>query len=277
MEPGKIESPAGARREGRNKENVSKCIYDPGSWKKHRLRMEKRRTLALILNIDTATETGSVCLARDGVVLESRTSGEQKDHAAVITPFIRELTEECGVAMEELEAVAVSAGPGSYTGLRVGVSTAKGLCYALDLPLIAIGTLRIMASGMKTLCSVEKGQAAADLLYAPLLDARRADVYGALYTAAGDPLLEPSALTVDQDFLATWRSKQLLLFGTGAAKAQKLASGPPGWQFRPFTCHASWLAPLAEEAFQGGRFSDPAYFEPLYVKPFYSPAPKTSS
>jgi tRNA threonylcarbamoyladenosine biosynthesis protein TsaB len=134
-----------------------------------------------------------------------------------------------------------------------------------------------MASGMKTLCSVEKGQAAAGLLYGPLLDARRSDVYGALYTAAGDPLLEPSALTVDQDFLAAWRSEQLLLFGSGAAKAQKLAAGPPAWQFRPFTCHASWLAPLAEEAFQGGRFSDPAYFEPLYVKPFYSPAPKARS
>jgi tRNA threonylcarbamoyladenosine biosynthesis protein TsaB len=230
--------------------------------------------LALILNIDTATEAGSVCLARDGVALDSRTSGTQKDHAAVLAPFIRDLAGHCSVSLEQLDAVAVSAGPGSYTGLRVAVSTAKGLCYALGIPLIAVGTLRIMASAMKTLLSVED-EPAADLLYCPLLDARRSDVYGALYESSGKAVTEPAAFTVDAHFMERWRMQPLVLFGSGAPKTERLCDAPAAWRFRPFSCHASWLAPLAEEAFRRGQFCNLAYFEPLYVKPFFTPGPKS--
>lgn len=230
--------------------------------------------MALILNIDTATEAGSVCLARDGEALDSRTARVQKDHAGVIAPFIRDLAADNSVSLEELDAVAVSAGPGSYTGLRVAVSTAKGLCYALGIPLIAVGTLRIMASAMKTMLSAGEGQAPG-LLYCPLLDARRSDVYAALYEPSGEAVVEPAAFTVDAHFLEPWRSRPVVLFGSGASKTASLAAAPAGWLFRPFSCHARWLAPLAEEAFRERRFADLAYFEPLYVKPFFTPGPKS--
>jgi tRNA threonylcarbamoyladenosine biosynthesis protein TsaB len=235
------------------------------------------------LNIDAATEAGSVCLARDGVSLQAEINTTQKDHARVIAPFIRDLLERCDVPKERIEAVAITGGPGSYTGLRVATSTAKGLCYAWGVPLIAIGTLEMMASGMKTILtspyrplSMSRGKTPdrRRLLYCPMIDARRMDVFTALYNADLQPLVPPAAVTLKEDFLERYRESDVVLFGTGSAKAEDLVAGGPRWYSHPFICHASYLAPLAEQAFQQGKFQDLAYFEPFYLKSFYSPPPK---
>lgn len=224
--------------------------------------------MAIILNIDTATEAGSVCLAKDGAVLGFRAGDRQKDHASVIVPFVLELIASCGLVRSQVEAVCISGGPGSYTGLRVAAATAKGLCYAWGVPLIAIGTLEMMAAGMRSMLPPVAAQ-----LYCPVIDARRQDVFTALFDQTLSPLMAPAALTLDTSFLQPYRGRSVQIFGTGMAKCEQLFPDVPGWSFRDYSCDARHLAPLSQEAFTGRRFQDLAYFEPFYLKSFYRPAP----
>lgn len=219
--------------------------------------------MALILNIDTATAAGSVCLAQDGRVIGERMSVHQKDHAGAIAPFVQEILHECGVSPAQLEAVAISGGPGSYTGLRVAASTAKGLCYAWDIPLIAINTLVMMANGFK---SDDYGN---DRLLCPMIDARRSEVFTALYDRDLQPLIAPSAVTLDENFLKNYQDLKVTVFGTGSEKAEKILFSLTGWRFSSYICHASHLVRLSDQAFQDGHFQDLAYFEPFYLKSFY--------
>lgn len=231
--------------------------------------------MALILNIDMATPSGSVCLSSDGIPLAERTHQEQKDHAAVIIPFVKELLQECQLDQKQIRAVAISGGPGSYTGLRVAASTAKGLCYALDIPLIAINTLEMMAGGMKTLLDDEPAGGdrppVTDYYFCPMIDARRMEVFTALFDKDLRPVVQPEAVVLDEDFLTDYRHQPLVVFGTGSTKAEKLLSGRISWLFRDFTCKASDLALPAEKAYRQQQFQNLAYFEPVYLKPFYQP------
>ncbi|GAA4301281.1 tRNA (adenosine(37)-N6)-threonylcarbamoyltransferase complex dimerization subunit type 1 TsaB [Compostibacter hankyongensis] len=219
--------------------------------------------MAVILCIDTSGAQASVCLARDGAVTASVSGDSRKDHAAATVPFIRQLLEDSGLGPEQLSAVAVSAGPGSYTGLRVGVATAKGLCYTWGIPLIPINTLKMMAQGVRP--PEPEG------LLCPMIDARRQEVYTALYDSDLQEVLPPEALVLDKTaFAGELSTRQIYFFGSGAAKWQAISSSPRAC-FLPYTPDAGHLAPLAEIAFHEGQSADPAYFEPFYLKPFYTP------
>jgi tRNA threonylcarbamoyladenosine biosynthesis protein TsaB len=223
--------------------------------------------LAIILNIDTATATGSVALSKDGVVLAKRENTQERDHAAVLTLFIQEILRTQNILPAQLDAIAVSAGPGSYTGLRVGVATAKGLCYAWNKPLLGISTLQMMAQGMVS--ATQDTHA----LYCPLLDARRQEVYTALYNAQLDECMAPQALILTADAFKEWLDKEkIYFFGDGSLKWQQLMPPHNNAVFASYHISAAHMIPLAEAAFQQQQFADVAYFSPYYLKPFYTPA-----
>jgi len=222
--------------------------------------------LAIILNIDTATATGSVALSKDGVVLAMRENTQERDHAAVLTLFIQEILRTQNILPAQLDAIAVSAGPGSYTGLRVGVATAKGLCYAWNKPLLGISTLQMMAQGM---ISATQDMHA---LYCPLLDARRQEVYTALYNAQLDERMAPQALILTPDAFKEWLDQEkIYFFGDGSPKWQQLMAPHKNAVFAPYHISAAHMIPLSEAAFQQQKFADVAYFSPYYLKPFYTP------
>lgn len=224
--------------------------------------------LAFILNIDTATAIGSVALAKDGVVLQTLTNDKERDHAAILTLFIQEIFNTQNITPAELDAIAVSGGPGSYTGLRVGVATAKGLCYAWNKPLIGISTLQMMAQGLSA--SIQDKHA----LYCPLLDARRMEVYTAVYDAALTPLIEPQALILTPDAFREWLDRgKVYFFGDGSTKWEQLLEPHPNAVFVPYRISAEHMIPLTEAAFRENLFADTAYFSPFYLKPFYTPVP----
>ncbi len=162
--------------------------------------------MAIILNIDTATTIGSVTLAKDGVVLQTLKNEKERDHAAVLTLFIQEILKTQQILPTQLDAIAVSAGPGSYTGLRVGVATAKGLCYTWNKPLLGISTLHMMAQGLLA----QQQDAAA--MYCPMLDARRQEVYTAVYDAALGTLMAPQALILTPDAFTEWLNRGKIYF-----------------------------------------------------------------
>ncbi len=224
--------------------------------------------MALLLNIETATSTGSVCLSENGQVLAEKASAAQKDHAAILLPFIREMMLETNTAPSQIDAIVISGGPGSYTGLRVATSTAKGLCYAWDVPLIAVSTLKAMASGMKSLIGGRSRT-----LLCPMIDARRMEVFTALYDDELNELWAPRATILTTDFLSAFEDRHLLVAGSGGGKAEKLLKDHP-WTFVPFKNHATHLVALGEAAFEQQRFVDTAYFEPYYLKSVYLPAKK---
>ncbi len=221
--------------------------------------------MALILHIDTATSLGSVCLSKDGSVLETLHNADQKDHAATIGLFIQRLLENHGVLHEELDAIAVSAGPGSYTGLRVGAATVKGLCYAWKKPLIAISTLQMMASGLQA-------ELREDAWYAPMIDARRMEVFTAVYDGDLKAALPPQSMILTPDAFASYiGQKTTFFFGDGAPKWHELSGSPANAVFPPYRISAAHMVPLAEKAFAGKDFQDVAYFAPHYLKAFFQP------
>lgn len=223
--------------------------------------------MALILNIDTATTIGSVALARDGVALQTLVNDKERDHAASLTLFIQEIFNTQQITPDDLDAIAVSGGPGSYTGLRVGVATAKGLCYAWNKPLIGISTLQMMAQGLRD--ELQDKEA----LYCPLLDARRQEVYTAIYDAALTPLLEPQALILTPDAFNGWLGRgRVYFFGDGSMKWQQMLEPHSSAVFVPYRISAVHMIPLSAAAFERKSLEDTAYFSPFYLKPFYTPS-----
>ena len=219
--------------------------------------------MSLILNIDTALEGAAVSLARNGHVLQLESSQEQKDHAAWLHPAIAKLIKQEGCTLHDLQAVAVSIGPGSYTGLRVGLSAAKGFCYALDIPLITVGTLEMLAASVQ--------HAAADLI-CPLIDARRMEVYAALYAKDLTEKLPPHSQVLDNNsFLELLSAHPVLFCGNGSKKLQDLISHPNA-VFSTSPPDPQAFAHLSFSYFSRKKFAELAYSEPLYIKEFYTPA-----
>lgn len=225
--------------------------------------------MARILSIETGTEVCSVALAQDGVMISLRESGGGRAHANNLGVYIDEVLRENDLDADELDAVAVGGGPGSYTGLRIGVSTAKGLCYALGKPLIAVDSLKALAN-----IAMEEYEAGIiDLdnpetaLLAPMIDARRMEVYTRLFDTNLTAVNETQAhiLTADSfaDIFAAGR--ELLVFGNGA---QKCADLLPQAKPARIASSARGLVTLAEAAYQAGEFVDTAYYEPFYLKDF---------
>lgn len=226
--------------------------------------------MALIICIETGTEVCSVALAKDGEMISLRESGgEGRAHAHNLAVYIAEILEENDLNADELDAVAVGAGPGSYTGLRIGVSTAKGMCYALDKPLIAVDSLKALAN-----IAMEEYEAGivdiedpATAVLAPMIDARRMEVYTRLFDTALVPQGETYAhILTEESFADVFAAgKELLVFGNGAQKCAELL---PGATYARVSSSARGLVTLAEAAFNAGDFADVAYFEPFYLKDF---------
>jgi len=221
--------------------------------------------LSLILHIDTATTIGSVCLSKDGQPLQTLVNDKQQDHAASMVLFVQEIMREQQVKPQDLDAIAVSAGPGSYTGLRVGVATAKGLCYTWEKPLIGVSTLQMMAQGIQSRLQDT------DALYCPMLDARRMEVYTAVYDASLNIVVAPHALILTPEaFSEQVATKKTYFFGNGSDKWQQLMLPHSNALFVPYILNAADMVPLATAAYERKAFEDVAYFSPFYLKPFHS-------
>lgn len=225
--------------------------------------------MALILCIETGTDICSVGIARDGELISLRESDEGRDHARQVGVFVDELLDEMGLQPEDLDAVAVGKGPGSYTGLRIGVSFAKGLCYGIQKPLIAIGSLNALTEVAREdyeagILDVEGWD---DAVLCPMVDARRMEVYTQRFDAEGKALSEVTAEIIDGESFAAERvsERPFVIFGNGAKKCEEVLSGAQWVAVAP---SARGLVRLAEEAFEAGEFEDIAYFEPFYLKDF---------
>ena len=226
----------------------------------------------MILCLETATPVCSVALNDGCCTLALRETDGQNAHSEKITNFIREVMDTAGIDYHQLDAVAVSKGPGSYTGLRIGVSTAKGICYAADLPLMAIDTLEAMAYGMKEKLG---SQIAENDLLVPMIDARRMEVYASIFDANLNKIHDTEAKVIDENSFADLRKDhRLWLFGDGAPKLASLFENQTNISvidgFKP---SAAYMRPLAEKALKEQQFVDVAYFEPFYLKDFIAGKP----
>lgn len=225
--------------------------------------------MALILSIETGTDICSVALANDGELMALRESDEGRDHAKKVALFVDELLRETGVQPSDLDAIAVGKGPGSYTGLRIGVSFAKGMCYALDIPLIAIGSLDALTEVAREdyvagILDIEEEEWAKAKL-CPLVDARRMEVYAEVFDNEGKALTDVVAEVVTEDSFKEWRKDKFVIFGNGAKKCTELLSDAIFVDIAP---SARGIVRLAEESFKAQKFEDLAYFEPFYLKEF---------
>lgn len=225
--------------------------------------------MILILNIDTSGPIASLALTKNGQLLSLVQNKEQRDHASWIHEAIRQLIADQHYSSQDLSAIAVTIGPGSYTGLRVGLSTAKGLCYALDIPLITENTLRLMAfTAVEHFRSLQNQQFS---LFAPMIDARRMEVFTAVYDEALEEVLPPQPLILDAGSYSHLNRKKMAFFGSGADKFITLVSELDAC-FQRIEADASHLGSLSYEKFINKQFSDIAYSEPLYLKEFYNNA-----
>lgn len=215
-----------------------------------------------LLHIETSTKVCSVALSLDGKLIRVKESNElEYSHGENLTLFIASVLEDSKVSLNDLAAISVASGPGSYTGLRIGVSTAKGLCYALGIPLIAVDALFSLAQ-----LAHEKHS---DINLCPVIDARRMEVFNAIYTSSLQTLKVISADVIDENSYQEF--EPFVYFGDGAAKLQEI------WKDRNCQIDTSILAsaigqiPLATLKFQNNEVEDVAYFEPFYLKDFFTP------
>jgi len=221
--------------------------------------------LALLLNIDTAFETAYVSLSRSGEIITSEKSHSQKDHASFLQPAIQRTCSGADIQLPEIDAVAVANGPGSYTGLRVGLASAKALCYALHKPLILLSTLDILACALKESMPHAEG----DTLFCPLIDARRMEVYTAMYDVHLNMIKEPAAVILAEDFLKEEIENYRVIVGGNGSNKLKLILNHENIVYPPVTAEISHFVKLAHTAYGLKRFSDIAYSEPVYLKSVY--------
>lgn len=231
----------------------------------------------LILHIETATDICSVALSEGDRQLSLVESGQERSHASLLNSFIRQAVAHAGKELKDLDGIAVSKGPGSYTGLRIGVSTAKGLAYALEIPLLASGTLENMATSAASHSAVRELISNHDdqLLLCPMLDARRMEVYAGFYTLKGSIFREVSADIIDEgSYQEILESHHVCFFGNGADKCKAVLNHP----FSHFIdgvnpSAASMISPILQR-YELKLFEDVAYFEPFYLKDFIATIPK---
>lgn len=226
--------------------------------------------MPLILSIDTSTANCSVALHQTGVLLGCYELFTERTSAAMLTPLIGDIVSQAGFELPQLDAIAVAKGPGSYTGLRIAVSTAKGLCFALDKPLLSLNTLTGMTEQVRAYFP-------AGYILCPMIDARRMEVYCALYDSNGQEIQPTSASIIDENSFADQLAKgAVAFFGDGAAKCRAALGNQPNALFPDITIvpSARTIGQLATAAFVEGRFEDVATFEPFYLKEFMAILPK---
>lgn len=222
--------------------------------------------MALILQIDTATEHASICLSKNGQSELSKISNDQKNHGSFLQPAIQEILSEYGIKIDQIDAVAVSNGPGSYTGLRVGLASAKGISYALQKPLILINTLQIIA-----ISSINREEHSTDSnILIPMIDARRMEVFTACYNQKLEEITAPEAKILDENSFQSVLDKNKIVFcGNGSVKFQNVCHHQNA-QFSNVQHSAADMSILAFNALVEKKFADLAYCEPFYVKSFYT-------
>ncbi len=225
-----------------------------------------------ILNIETSTDVCSVALTQDGQVLEHHEDYEGHNHAVVLSRFVESCVTYARTRDLKLDAVAVSIGPGSYTGLRIGLSEAKGLCFGLSVPLIGVNTLQLLVVSTMFANFFDED----NLLYVPMLDARRKEVYTAVYTPALEAMLEPQPMILDADSYAQFRKEHVLvMMGNGSDKAKDIITPGDDLRYIPGVKPVAMdMLALAEKHFREGRFIDVAYSTPMYLKEFQATTPK---
>jgi tRNA threonylcarbamoyladenosine biosynthesis protein TsaB len=227
--------------------------------------------MSLILNIDTAIESASVCISKDGKVLAAATNSNQKDHAAWVQTAIQQVIQQAGCSMKDIAAVAVTEGPGSYTGLRVGMATAKGICYSLQIPLITESTLRVMALGARETWAQQHDGNEAGILFCPMIDARRMEVFTAIYDSDLGEVMPAQALILDQfSYKEALNNNKIVFFGSGSDKWKPVHFNALTLILPADNQGASNLAKLATARLSDGMAADLAYSDPVYLKEFYS-------
>lgn len=227
----------------------------------------------MIICLETATNLCSVALCNSAGVISLRESDESKSHASMLTVFINEIFKETGIMAHDLEAVAVSKGPGSYTGLRIGASVAKGIAYAASIPLIGIETTISMFWGISGNLN-ESHRADMDTLYCPMLDARRMEIYYAIYNAAGKPVKDIAAeIITEESFAGIPESQRIIFFGDGSAKCKKVIKRSNIYFADDFRISATHMHKPVIQAIKEHNYEDVAYFEPFYLKDFITSKP----
>jgi tRNA threonylcarbamoyladenosine biosynthesis protein TsaB len=239
------------------------------------LLLRKNIPMAYILCIETSTTTCSVALACDGKVVAARQENEGNSHANRLTVLTEDLFKDSSVSIEmsDIDAVAVSSGPGSYTGLRIGVSTAKGICFALGKPLIAIPSLSVLA--WPVVQHKADGEGEENSWYCPMIDARRMEVYATMFDSRMEQQTETSADIIDQkSYRENLNKRKIFFFGNGAEKCREALSHPNAYFPEDEGPLARNMAILANNAWNKNKFEDVAYFEPFYLKDFIATIPK---
>lgn len=226
--------------------------------------------MATIINIETSTSICSVALAKEGKVINLKECNEGANHSELLGQFVDSILKEEQLSPQNIDAVAISMGPGSYTGLRIGVSMAKGLCFGMNIPLIAIPTLKAMAYAMAQ-------QLQEDLYYCPMIDARRMEVYMAIFDVDNFVVSNTEAKVIDETSFATiLNNHRMVFFGNGSEKLTKIIIHPNALFIPNIETSAKTMTELAEHKYQQGEFEDVAYFEPFYLKDFIATTPKKS-
>jgi tRNA threonylcarbamoyladenosine biosynthesis protein TsaB len=224
--------------------------------------------MALLLNIDTATEIASISISENEEVIGSAINLDQKDHASFLQPAIKDLLQKAHLSINKLNAIAVTAGPGSYTGLRVGMASAKGLCYALNIALITVSTLEVMA-----LSSIKQIQDPSSW-YCPMIDARRMEVFTAVYDHQLTEIIQPCSMILDGESYKDLLEKNKIYFsGSGATKLKEILNNKNAAyttnEFDPAS-----MAALSYKNFKENNFANVSYAAPVYLKEFYTPLTK---
>ncbi|MEP6596235.1 MAG: tRNA (adenosine(37)-N6)-threonylcarbamoyltransferase complex dimerization subunit type 1 TsaB [Ginsengibacter sp.] len=222
--------------------------------------------MPLILHIDTSTENAIISISKNENVIHSITNNRQKDHASFLQPAIKQLLQQTNILIRQLNAVSVTEGPGSYTGLRVGMASAKGLCYALQIPLITLSTLEVMAISV-----IENTNEPQLYLYCPMIDARRMEVFTAIFDDQLNELQSPRSLVLElTSFANILEYKQIIFSGNGSKKFENLFTSPSGLLFSNTYISTSALARICIKKFHKKKFADLSNAAPVYIKEFYT-------
>ena len=231
--------------------------------------------MALLLNLESSTEVCSVSLAENGQLVDFIESDEGQNHARLLSVFAEDLMSRNGLLFSQLKAVSISKGPGSYTGLRIGVSLAKGICFANQIPLIAISPLKSMSAHVSSNLEQYAIQPASDLLFCPMIDARRMEVYTAIYDRDNREVEPVAAKIVDSSTFQPYLEKHsIVFFGNGAAKCKSRIDHRNALFISDIKTSAQFMCALAQKAYENNEFEDVAYFEPFYLKDFIAGIPK---
>ncbi|MCH5318993.1 MAG: tRNA (adenosine(37)-N6)-threonylcarbamoyltransferase complex dimerization subunit type 1 TsaB [Paramuribaculum sp.] len=227
--------------------------------------------MAIILNIDTSTDVCSVAVGGDGMIISHFEDYEGRNHASLLSGFIKACLDRISEIDLKLDAVAVSMGPGSYTGLRIGLSEVKGLCFALNIPLIGVNTLKLLTTSV-----MFSGKDFSDkTLFCPMIDARRMEVFTAIYDAALDEVLSPQPMIISAESFSNFLdSNEIWFFGNGSDKVREIITSPNASFIPDIKPLATDMLALSEMAWMKKEFLDLAYSTPWYFKDFQSTVPK---